>query len=49
MSWQPSDRTSRRLYRKLRDAGLPPDLVRADDHGNVELILRETDSLIDES
>lgn len=43
------DRTTRRLRRKLRSVGLPDNLVRADGHGNVELLLRESDTLIDES
>ena len=41
------DRTTRRLRRKLREAGLPTDLVRADGRGNVELVLRAVDQLID--
>lgn len=43
------DRTMRRMRAKLREAGLPVGLVAADGRGNVELVLRSQDVLIDES
>lgn len=42
------DRAMRRLRERLREAGLREDLVRADGHGNVELLRHPGDSVVDE-
>ena len=42
------DRNLRTARARIRQAGLPGDLVRADGHGNIELVLREGDQVIDE-
>ena len=38
-----------RLRKKLRDSGLPPDLVRADRTGNVELTMELGDKVVDKT
>lgn len=43
------DQMSNRLRRRLRDAGLPTDLVRADGHGRVEVVLGPRDEVRDET
>ena len=42
------DRTLRRLRAMLRRKGVRADLVRADGKGNIELVLREADVVVDE-
>lgn len=42
------DQMLNRLRRRLRDAGLPADLVRADGHGRVEVVLGPRDEVRDE-
>jgi hypothetical protein len=37
-----------RLRARLRSEGVRPDLVRADRHGFVELVLADGDTLVDE-
>jgi len=43
------DRNLSSLRRKLRTAGVRPDLVRSDGKGNIELLLRPGDEIVDES
>lgn len=43
------DRNLTTLRRQLRERGVRGDLVRPDGHGNVELVLREGDTVVDES
>ncbi len=43
------DRVLRRLRASLEQAGVREDLVRADGHGNIELVLLPRDELVDET
>lgn len=42
------DRNLKTLRARIRERGLPRDLVRSDGHGNIELVLKEGDRTVDE-